>query len=185
MGAAIARALVTNGHEVTVWNRDQSKAPPLSALGATATRDIKTAIEASPLIFICVSDYKASREILGQDGIAEAVSGRTIIRLSTGTPKQARELDRWAKQHGANCLNGDILAWPRQIGTKEATISVSGDASVFHTTQQSLEALAAINYLGDDAGKSAVLFSAVLAYLAGNWIGFCHAALICENEISV
>ncbi len=183
MGSALANALLAKGYEVTVWNRNAAKAAPLAEQGAVVATGIAAAIAASPLVVICVSDYKASEKILAQEDLANVLHGRTLLLLSTGTPKEARELDAWAKQHGAHCLNGDILAWPRQIGTSDATITVCGDEGIFRQHEAALHSLAGtVNYLGGGPGASAVLFSAVLAYLAGNWIGFCHGALICENE---
>jgi 3-hydroxyisobutyrate dehydrogenase-like beta-hydroxyacid dehydrogenase len=183
MGAALTRAFISNGFNVTVWNRNQSKMQPLIELGASAAPDITTAIRASHVIVICVSDYKATRNILEANGVAATLQGKTFIQLSTGTPKDARELDAWALQQGAHCLNGDIMAWPRQMGTSEATISISGSADTFKQQDNVLRALAGnVMYMGSEPGASGALFHAVLAYLAGSWIGFCHGALICENE---
>jgi hypothetical protein len=39
-----------------------------------------------------------------------------------------------------------------------------------------------LSYMGADVGASSALFSAVLSYLAGQWIGLCHGALICQSE---
>jgi 3-hydroxyisobutyrate dehydrogenase-like beta-hydroxyacid dehydrogenase len=183
MGAALAGAFIAKGHPVTVWNRDSSKMQPLIEKGAFAAAGIQAAITASKVIVICVSDYKATRNILESEGIATALQGRTLLQLSTGTPKEARNMDAWAQQLGAYCLNGDIMAWPRQVGTDEATISVSGAAHIFQEQEAVLRALAGqAIYLGTEPGASAAFFHAVLAYLAGSWIGFCHGALICENE---
>ncbi len=183
MGSALANALLAKGLKVTVWNRNKTKAASLTEKGAIVAENVAAAIEASPLVVICVSDYKASAKIFSESGAKEVLHGRTILQLSTGTPKEARELDAWAKQYGAHCLNGDILAWPRQIGTNEATITICGNNEIFIRHEKEINALAgAINFLGEEPGASAVLFSAVLAYLAGNWIGFCHGALICEKE---
>ena len=183
MGSALANALLAKGFEVTVWNRNTAKAAPLAEKGAVVAAGVKAAVEASPLVVVCVSDYKASEKIFAQEDVAGSLRGRTLLQLSTGTPNEARALDAWAKQHGANCLNGDILAWPRQIGTGEATITVCGDNEIFSRHETAFSALAGtVNYLGGEPGASAVLFAAVLAYLAGNWIGFCHGALICEKE---
>jgi len=183
MGAALARALVSKGFQVTVWNRNMEKAQPLIAADAIAAADAKAAIEASPVIVVCVSEYKVTRKILEADGVAPALKGRTLVQLSTGTPKDARELDTWAKQQGAYCLNGDIMAWPKQMGTDAATISVSGDADVYRQQEDVLRALAGnVVYLGAEPGASGGLFHAVLAYLAGSWIGFCHGALVAEKE---
>lgn len=182
MGTAIARAFLTKGFRVTVWNRDLSKAATLVAQGAIQARDLPEAIAANPLLVLCVADYKVTRKIFGS---AETVSlhGKTIIQLSTGTPKEAREFDAWIQQQGGNSLNGDIMAWPRQIGTSEASITISGQSEIFRQYETALKALAGtVNHVSEEAGGSAVLFSAVMAYLAGNWIGFCHGALICEQE---
>ncbi|RPE09206.1 NAD(P)-dependent oxidoreductase [Chitinophaga lutea] len=183
MGSAIARAFIAKGFEVTIWNRDHTKAAPLIAKGATLAANVSEAVEASPVLVICVADYKVTRKIFEAAGATAALNGRTIVQLSTGTPKEARELEVWAKQHGAHALNGDILAWPRQIGTDEATITVSGNENKFKLHETVLKALGgSVSYLGEEAGASAVQFSAVMAYLAGSWIGFTHGALIMENE---
>jgi 3-hydroxyisobutyrate dehydrogenase-like beta-hydroxyacid dehydrogenase len=183
MGAALARAFISKGFRVTVWNRDKSKMQPLIDMGASAAADITAAVKAANVIVVCVSDYKATHKILEAEGVAAALQGRTLVQLSTGTPKDARDMDAWARQLGAECLNGDIMAWPRQVGTDEATISVSGAAETFKKQEFVLRALAGnVMYVGAEPGASASLFHAVLAYLAGSWIGFCHGALICENE---
>jgi 3-hydroxyisobutyrate dehydrogenase-like beta-hydroxyacid dehydrogenase len=183
MGSALANALLAKGFKVTVWNRNKTKAASLASKGAFVAESVTAAIKASPLLLICISDYKATMKILNEAGVKELLAGRTLVQLSTGTPKEARELDAWAKQYGATCLNGDILAWPRQIGTDEATITISGNNEIFRQYLNELNGLAGnINFVGEEPGTSAVLFSAVMAYLAGNWIGFCHGALICENE---
>ncbi len=182
MGSALANALLAKELKVTVWNRNKAKAASLAHKGAMVAENVKAAIEASSLVVICVSDYKAAANIFSEVG-KESLHGRTLVQLSTGTPKEARDFDAWARQQGANCLNGDILAWPRQIGTADATITFSGNSEIFKLFETELSALAGvISYLGEEPGASAVLFSAVLAYLAGNWIGFCHGALICEKE---
>ncbi|SDG59835.1 3-hydroxyisobutyrate dehydrogenase [Dyadobacter soli] len=183
MGAALAGALIENGFQVTVWNRNPAKAEPLVQKGAALATSLAAAIEASPVTVICVSDYKTTNSLIGNREVEQAISGRTIVQLSTGTPGEARELDKWSRANGAFCLNGDILAWPKQIGSSQATISISGDQQRFTEHQAILSALAGnINLMGSEPGASAALFSAVLSYLAGSWIGFCHGALICENQ---
>jgi 3-hydroxyisobutyrate dehydrogenase-like beta-hydroxyacid dehydrogenase len=183
MGAALARAFISKNYNVTVWNRDMQKAQSLVEAGAVAPGDVKAVIEASEVIVICVSDYKVTRKILETAGVAAVLRGRTLVQLSTGTPKEARDLDNWIQQQGASCLNGDIMAWPRQMGTNEATISVSGVIGVYQQQESILRALAGnVMYVGGEPGASAALFHAVLAYLAGSWIGFCHGALVMESE---
>lgn len=182
MGTAIAQAFIAHGAQVTVWNRNKSKMDAMVLKGATAAASAAEAIAASGLTVICVSDYKTADKIIRTEEVIKVLNGRTLVQLSTGTPKEARELDAWAQQHGAASLNGDILAWPRQIGTPEATIAISGNEQLYKEHEKALLALGTLNYLSSEPGHSAVLFASVMAYLAGSWIGFVHGALINEHE---
>lgn len=182
MGAALAQAFLAKGAQVTVWNRDKSKMDALVEKGAIAAGSAAEAIAANDLTVICVSDYKAADKVIRTGEVEKVLNGRTLVQLSTGTPKEARELEAWAAQHRATLLNGDILAWPRQVGTDEATITFSGNELAFKAHETALKSLGNPSYLGPEPGLSAVLFAAVLAYLAGSWIGFVHGALIAENE---
>jgi 3-hydroxyisobutyrate dehydrogenase-like beta-hydroxyacid dehydrogenase len=182
MGTALAKAFMAKGTTVTIWNRNSRKMDLLTRTGAIAATSAAEAIAASSVTVICVSDYKAADTIIRTEAVEKVLHGRTLVQLSTGTPKEARDLDVWATQCGATCLNGDILAWPRQVGTAEATISLCGNEATFRQQDDALQALGTLNYLGSEPGLSAALFAAVLSYLAGSWIGFVHGALIAENE---
>lgn len=183
MGAAIAHTLVKKGCQVTVWNRDRTKATSLENAGVTIAPDAASAIEASPVTIVCVSHYDATNKILAENKTAAALNGRVLVQLSTGTPKEARDLEAWVQLNKGVCLNGDILAWPGQIGGESTTILISGATDTFRQHEALLRLLAGnLTYLGEPAGSSAALFAAVLSYLGGSWIGFCHGALILEKE---
>ncbi|WP_341840334.1 NAD(P)-dependent oxidoreductase [Chitinophaga caseinilytica] len=182
MGSALAQAFIAKGWQVTVWNRNRDKVNAFVEKGAIAAASAAAAIAANELTVICVSDYQTADKIIKTPEVESVLKGRTLVQLSTGTPKEARELEAWAGRHGATLLNGDILAWPRQIGTDEATLTISGNEAGFTAQENALRALGNLSYLGAEPGLSAVLFAAALSYLAGSWIGFVHGALIAENE---
>ena len=48
MGFALARALVKDGHDVTVWNRTASRAEPLVKEGAALAPDLASAVPLAP-----------------------------------------------------------------------------------------------------------------------------------------
>lgn len=183
MGSALAAALLRAGHRVTVWNRTAAKAQPLVQQGAVLAPSAEAAIGASAVVIVCVSNYGATRDILQAGNTAAALRGRTLIQLSTGTPQEARTTQAWAQVQGAAYLDGAILAWPSQIGGAETTILVSGAEAVFRLNSALLRDLAGnLTYMGEAVGQSSTLFSAVLSYMAGRWIGLCHGALICQAE---
>lgn len=181
MGTALAAALLRGGHRVTVWNRSPEKAAGVAGAALAATP--AAALAASPLTIVCVSDYAATRSILSEPGVAEAVAGRTLVQLSTGTPAEARELSAWAHERRARYLDGGILAWPSHIGGEQTLVYVCGDQTSYDEHEAGLRTLAGgLTYLGTQPGAAATMFAAILSYLAGRWIGICHGALICQSE---
>jgi 3-hydroxyisobutyrate dehydrogenase-like beta-hydroxyacid dehydrogenase len=64
MGSALVRALLHNGHRVTVWNRTSAKAVPLVRDGAVLAPSAASAVGASPMVLVCVEDYKVTRNII-------------------------------------------------------------------------------------------------------------------------
>jgi 3-hydroxyisobutyrate dehydrogenase-like beta-hydroxyacid dehydrogenase len=181
MGSALAGALLRAGHRVTVWNRSPEKAAGLAV--ASVARSAADAVAASPLTIVCVSDYEATRAILAQPEVASSLAGRTLVQLSTGTPKEARDLQLWVRGQRAAYLDGAILAWPRHIGGDQTLVYVSGEQAAYDAHGATLRALAGgLTYLGGEVGASEGMFAAILSYLAGRWIGICHGGLICEAE---
>lgn len=90
MGSALARSLLEAGRNVTVWNRSPEKIQPLLALGARGLSNFGEALAASPRVIICLPDYNTTTELFEQPDIVPRLNGRTVIQLSTATPKGSR-----------------------------------------------------------------------------------------------
>lgn len=180
MGSALADAFLGAGDQVKVWNRTAAKAAPLQVRGVALASNIEDALNASPIIVICVSSYEAAHEILADERAVAALNGRIVVQLTTGIPKQARALEAHITAAGGRYLDGAIAAWPRQIGTSEASILVSGATADFAEAQSALGHLGELTHMGEDIGSALMLFNAALSYLAGHWIGFSYGAVICE-----
>jgi 3-hydroxyisobutyrate dehydrogenase-like beta-hydroxyacid dehydrogenase len=135
------------------------------------------------MVVICVSDYAVTSSILDSAGAEEALRGRLVVQLSSGIPKQARALAGRVHRAGGMYLDGAIAAWPRQIGTAEAAIFISGPLEQFDAAKPTLSALAGgLTHSGTDIATALSLFNAALSYFAGHWIGFSYGAAICQAE---
>jgi 3-hydroxyisobutyrate dehydrogenase-like beta-hydroxyacid dehydrogenase len=75
MGSALAEALLTSGHRVTVWNRTASKCDPLSAAGASVAASVYEAVAAAKVIIVCLTDHGAGMSLLQADDIAHRDGG--------------------------------------------------------------------------------------------------------------
>ncbi|WZX21648.1 NAD(P)-binding domain-containing protein [Myxococcus stipitatus] len=183
MGTALASAFLRSGRRVTVWNRTANRARPLQDAGAVFESSIVAAVRASPLVVVCVSDGPATRAILDAPEVAPALAGRTLVQLSSSTPREARDLDAWVRAQSADFLSGAILAWPSQMGTEQASLIVAGPNEVLRRNEAMLRSLVGtLEHAGEEVGAACALCAAVLSYMAGHWIGFAHGARICQAE---
>ncbi|SHI41058.1 3-hydroxyisobutyrate dehydrogenase [Shimia gijangensis] len=181
MGLVLAKTAAKAGFDTVVWNRTADKAKPLQELGLIVAAGPKEAILTSPVIVVCVYDYEAADEILRQVGCAEALEGRVLVQLTTATPRTAKATHDWALQQGIFYLDGEIIAYPSDIGSDAARILVSGDEKALVTAAPLLRAFAPeIEYLGSDPSKASALNLATLSASLGRIIGTLNGAAICE-----
>ena len=181
MGAALTQSLLMAGHRVTVWNRSAERAKPLVERGAVQASDVQQAVAASPVIVICVLDYEASHSILEEAG--GLLAGKVLVQLSTGSPLDARDGERWAKAHGADYLDGALLATPSQIGRPDTPIFLSGAESAYRKAEPVLKAMGGgLMYRGAKPGAAAAWDIAALSCMFGAMFGFFHGVRVCEAE---
>ncbi len=183
MGSALARAMLAAGHRTTVWNRRPGKAEALVGLGAEEARTFAEAMAASPVVLICIDNYVSARKLLETEGQAGHLVGRTIVNLTTGTPREAEALSVWVTAQGARYLDGAILCGPKEIGTKGGEVLFSGDASSWEAASPLLTCLAGkVRYVGQGVGDAAALDLAWLTMFYVKFIGVAHAARICGAQ---
>jgi len=183
MGAALARAIRRADHDLTVWNRSPAKMNPFIADGVTGAPDVASAITSSPVVLICIDNYAVTNAMLRSDDIAPLLTGRTVVQLSTGTPKEAREASRWMMAHGVAYLDGAILAGPNHIGTNDAQILLSGDEAAYERAGNLLDCLGGtVRYLGSNVSAASALDLAWLTTCYGRFMAIIHAASLCKSE---
>jgi len=181
MGSALARALLENGHQVTMWNRSPDKTTPLSGIGAALASSAAAAVIASPVIIVCVTNYAASDSILSD--VAENVAGKVLIQFTTGTPQDARANEAWAHENGAEYLDCAITGSPSSIGTPDAHILLAGQESVFQKTEPLLRILAGnLDYKGEPIGLASTWEMIYIMHYYGMFLSLFHAVQICQAE---
>jgi len=183
MGAALAQTLHQAGRDVTVWNRSPAKMQPFIDDGIATAPDLAAAVTASPVILVCIDNYDVTKALLGSVEAAPLLAGRTLIQLSTGTPREARAAATWAHAQDAAYLDGAILAGPGNIGTDTSIILLAGDQPAHDRAGPLLECLGGtVRYLGVNVGAASVLDLAWLCTSYGRFLAVAHAARLCESE---
>ncbi|MER9601996.1 NAD(P)-binding domain-containing protein [Mesorhizobium sp. M0239] len=183
MGSALAGSLLQSGYPTTVWNRTRQKTDPLARLGAIVASSVEEAVNAGEIIIVNVSDYEATKALLHSDAIAPAIRGKLIVELTSGTPSGAREAAEWCTKHGANYLDGAIMATPDYIGTDAGTILLAGPREAFDTNRDVFRALGGnVQHVGEEPGRANALDSALLAIMWGALFGTLHAIAVSQAE---
>jgi 3-hydroxyisobutyrate dehydrogenase-like beta-hydroxyacid dehydrogenase len=183
MGGALARTLQRSGHALTVWNRSSGKAEPFVANGATGAASIVEAVSASPVILVCVDSYATTRSLLGTEDVIARLSGRTLVQLGTGTPREAQECADWCSYHNVTYIDGAIEFLPTAVGTEGAQLLFAGPEHAYRDIDPLLKCLGGDRrYLGENIRAPAALDLAWLSQRLGQMIGALHGICLCESE---
>lgn len=182
MGTAVARVLSVAGHEITVWNRTSSKSEAFRN-SATVAESAASACQASDVVLSVLSNYAVTDEILRAPDATDALRGRTLIQMSTGTPDDVRATASWAARSGVEYLDAKIIAYPNSIGTELSTILYSGAAATFEEWQDTLAPLAGRNeFVGRGVTDAATLDLAWLGFWYGASAAFLQSLALCRTE---
>ncbi|MFD7914443.1 NAD(P)-dependent oxidoreductase [Streptomyces sp. NPDC059752] len=180
LGQALAEAFLTNGHPTTVWNRSAGKADGLVERGASLAATPTEAVAAGELVVVAVLDYDTVGELLRPT--AGALTGRTVVNLTTGTPAAARALGAWAADQRAAYLDGAVYAVPQTIGTSAAFVLYSGDEAAYRTYRTVLDTIGEGSLVGPAPELSSVYDTALLSGMYGMFAGFFQAVALAGTE---
>lgn len=183
MGSALATALFHKGFATTVWNRTGAKTEALSRLGLRVAGSIEESVRAADIVVVSVSDYDSTRTLLRQPDVETALRGKILVQLSSGTPKEAREMDSWARRCGIAYLDGAILGSPNGVGTPACTIFYSGPAEVFNRAKPVLMTFGERTvFVGNEIGHASAFDVAVLTFGVSAMLGFLQGQVVWESE---
>ncbi|MFE9845175.1 NAD(P)-dependent oxidoreductase [Streptomyces goshikiensis] len=173
MGQAMTRTLLGAGHPVTVWNRTAGRAAGVVADGAALAPTPARAVEASGLVILSLTDYRAMYEVLG--GATGSLAGRTLVNLSSDTPDRTREAALWAAGHGAAFLTGGVMVPAPMVGTEAAHVYYSGRGEAARSHLATLAPLGTPRYLGEDPGLAQLMYQAQLVVFLTTLSALMHA----------
>ncbi|MFK8848775.1 NAD(P)-dependent oxidoreductase [Streptomyces sp. Ac-502] len=176
MGLALAETLLRNGHPTTVWNRSPEKADSLVAKGARRAETAAEAISASAVTVVCLKDYATMYAVF--DSAGDALKGRALVNLNSGTPNDARAASRWAAGRDVTYLDGAIMVPPPLVGHPESVSLYSGAQHVFDEHRTTLASLGDPRYLGPDPTLAVLYNTALLDLMYATMNGFLHATAL-------
>ena len=180
MGSALAKELLRQGYSVTVWNRSLGKAEELRNLGAAQASSASEAVRLSDVTITCIRSHTDTRNLLEED--AEALSGKTIIELSTGDSSEAASLMHWIRENNADCLIGMIAVFPKDIGGPDSAILAVGSERTWADCEVLLKTLGGASMrVGEDPVALAAIYASLVLPRQAFMFGMIYGASICEK----
>ncbi len=150
MGAELAGRLLAGGCDVSVYNRTQSKAQPLAALGAKVV-DSAAELARSDIVFATVGTSQDLIDaVLGPGGLASAAAMPSIVvDCSTISADASAQVRQELAARGSALLAAPLMGNPRVARAGRLTLAVSGPRAAFDSAAPYLELLGAATYVGD------------------------------------
>jgi 2-hydroxy-3-oxopropionate reductase len=158
MGAPMARNLAAAGHEVTVWNRSQSKAEALSDVARVAQTPVAAATGAEVVISMLLDGPTTLSVLRDPEIIAATAEGALIIDMGSVEPDCDKELAALAHKARRRFLDAPVSGGV--VGAEQATLAilVGGTVEDFEAGRPVFEALGRATHLGPTgAGQVAKL----------------------------
>lgn len=170
MGAAIARRLLTAGHDVSVWNRTAKRAHALRTAGARVADSPADAAKGADLVITTLTDEAALDAVLfGPAGAASVMRpGSCLLQMSTVRPAAVRGLARRLPD-GVDLLDSPVVGSIGAASTGTLTVLVGGETGALDRAGPVLTALGTVRRcgaVGEAAAVKLVLNTALVTAMA-------------------
>ncbi|MFT6899515.1 MAG: 3-hydroxyisobutyrate dehydrogenase-like beta-hydroxyacid dehydrogenase [Paraglaciecola sp.] len=156
MGYPMAGHLSNAGHQVTVYNRTQSKAQQwTSEYGGQSAATPGGAVKNAEIIFICVGNDDDLRSVMcGDKGIlATAAKGSIIVDHTTASADVARQMHALCAKSGQHFLDAPVSGGQAGAQNGQLTIMLGGEETVFTLIQPVIAAYAKFSRLLGPVGS--------------------------------
>jgi 3-hydroxyisobutyrate dehydrogenase-like beta-hydroxyacid dehydrogenase len=139
MGRHMAGNLIKAGHQLTVYNRNRSKAEGLDPSVRIAD-SIGEAAQGSEIVITMLTDDHAVKEVfLGNEGIVASLrqksGARLVIDCSTISPVTTLEISVHLASIGVNMLDAPVTGSEPQAKEAQLTFIVGGEKEFFEQCQ--------------------------------------------------
>jgi 3-hydroxyisobutyrate dehydrogenase len=159
MGNAMARRLLDQGFELTVWNRNASRADALVQAGARLAATPAEGARGAEAVIAMLADDQASRAVwLGESGALAAMDrGALAIDSSTLTVGWMRELCGEAATRGVSFLDAPVTGSKPQAEQGALRFLIGGDAAAVDRATALFAAMSREQVHVGPAGSGALL----------------------------
>jgi 3-hydroxyisobutyrate dehydrogenase len=172
MGAGMARSLLREGIDVTVWNRTAERSEPLSADGATVAPDPVAAVAGADVVVGMLFDTAATLEVMATV-LPAMKEGTVFVQCATVGVEGASQTASIAAEHGVAFLDCPVLGTKAPAEQGKLVMLASGDPALRERVQPAFDAMGTKTiWVGAELG-----LGSKLKLVCNAWIGALAAAV--------
>lgn len=166
MGAGMARSLLREGLDVTVWNRSAEKAKPLADDGARVADTAADAVAGVDVVVTMLFDAESVADVM-EGALAQAREGAVWLQTSTVGVEGTRRLADLAEGRGVAFLDAPVLGTKAPAENGALVVLASGPSSLRAGVEPVLAAIGSrTQWVGEEVGQGTRLKLA-----ANAWVG--------------
>ncbi|XP_065358432.1 cytokine-like nuclear factor N-PAC isoform X1 [Calliphora vicina] len=185
MGSTIVKDLICKGHKVVVWNRTMSKCEPFREAGAVVKDTPMDVVDASDIIFCCVSDPKASKDLVfGNCGVLRVADlcNKAYVEMTTIDPETSQDIAEGITQSNGRYLEVQIHGTRQEAEDGMLIILAGGDRTVFEECHSCFKTIAKNTFfLGADVGNACKVNLILQTILGVSLVGLSEALALADR----
>lgn len=151
LGRTMAERLISEGVELTLWNRTMEKSKGLKAETAGSPADLVAGVD---ILFLNLFDSDAVEAVLsGKEGILKGdCKGKIIIDTTTNHFDPAVRFHETCKEAGASYLEAPVLGSVAPASQGKLTVLVSGEKGPYETALPYIQKIGEKIYFLEEPG---------------------------------
>jgi 3-hydroxyisobutyrate dehydrogenase len=173
MGKSILQNLINNGHEVVIYNRNQSRCDDFSGSPrCTIVASPREVFEQANITFVCVSDCDAVKEVViaGENGIIASETSaldKGLVMLSSIDCETSNDIQQAMMLKGSRYLEAQIQGSKEAAVAGELIVIASGDKTLYNDAKKCFDVFARNTYFLSEEFGQAIKMNLVLQTMAG------------------
>lgn len=137
MGFPMAKNLLKNGYNVSVFDKKIYKAKRLSKYGALISKSLKDVIKNSQVIITMVTDDKSVMSIIDNTDFTNNLPNNSIvIDMSSTKPITSKKVQKSLKENGVDFLDAPVSGGTKGAEEASLAIMVGGNQKVFNKVKK-------------------------------------------------
>jgi 3-hydroxyisobutyrate dehydrogenase len=156
MGRILARHVLDDGHDLTVWNRTAGAADELGGAGAVVADSAARAVEGAEVVITALFGPDAVRSVIAEGNLSFA-SEAVWLDITTIAPSDATAMAQWAAGAGVRYVHAPVIGSLAPARNRALGVVVGGEEAAVEKVLPLVRLWADPDRLQryDDPGKAA------------------------------